>query len=384
MRNTLVNGLMLSWRLALAAGLAGSLTVAAARAQTSSWSSPGEVPTIKVKPRAVPLPAGAAATAVAKSKKPLPKPGTMDTSSTFRGTIGDATNRSATMVPLTNGDDAAYQAFDQGQYLTALSLAEAATRRGDAAAYTLIARIYAEGLGVPKDEYTAAKWYARGAEFGDVEAAFSLGLMFAEGRSIEKDYEQAAQMFEKAALREHPQANYNLALLFLSGNGKPENPARAAQHMAFAAQKGVAAAQYDLATLYQKGHGVPPDAFEAARWMRRAADQGMPDAEYDYAVMLLKGFGLNADVPRTVDYLKSAANKGIAPAQNRLAHVILEGQLVLPNGAEAAKWRILAKSNGLADAALDDYLAKMSKAERASAEAAAQLWREKASLDMAE
>ena len=118
--------------------------------------------------------------------------------------------------------------------------------------------------------------------------------------------------------------------------------------------------------------------------MRRAAEQGMPDAEYDYAVMLLKGFGLNADVPKTVDYLKSAANKGVAGAQNRLAHVILEGVLVLPNGAEAAKWRLLAKDNGLADAALDEYLAKMSKTERATAEAAAQTWREKAALDMTE
>jgi uncharacterized protein len=383
MRHSINDVLISASRLALACIVAGPLTAATARAQTSagptsSWSGTGETPAIKVRPKPVQAP-------VAKPKKPpTPKPGTIDPTTNFRGTIGSPLGSNPSIAPLTTGDDAAYQAFDQGQYLTALGLAEAAAAKGDAAAYTLVARIHAEGLGVSKDEFTAAKWFARGAELGDTEAAFSLGVMLAEGRAIQKDLDEAGKMFEKAAMREHPQANYNLALLFLSGNGKPENPARAALHMTFAAGKGVAAAQYDLATLYQRGHGVPPDAFEAARWMRRAAEQGMPDAEYDYAVMLLKGFGLNADVPKTVDYLKSAANKGVAGAQNRLAHVILEGVLVLPNGADAAKWRLLAKDNGLVDAALDEFLAKLSKAERAAAEAAAQTWREKAALDLAE
>ncbi len=31
-------------------------------------------------------------------------------------------------------------------------------------------RIYAEGLGIPKDEGIAACWYARAAELGDVPA----------------------------------------------------------------------------------------------------------------------------------------------------------------------------------------------------------------------
>jgi uncharacterized protein len=386
MRHSIHDLLNLTWRLALAgvvaATLTAPLTLIAAHAQTSagptsSWSGASETPAIKVLPKNV-------GPAAKQRKLPAPKPGTLDPTTNFRGTIGVPLGSSATMMPLSTGDEAAYQAFDQGQYLTALTLAEAQTRKGNAAAFTLIGRIYADGLGVPKDEFTAASWYSRGAELGDTEAAFLFGVMLAQGGGIEKNMDQAGQMFEKAALKEHPQANYNLGLLFLSGNGKPENPARAAQHMAFAASKGVAAAQYDLATLYQKGHGVPPDALEAAYWMRRAAELGMPDAEYDYAVMLLKGFGLNADVPKTVDYLKSAANKSVAGAQNRLAHVILEGKLVLPNGIEAAKWRLLAKDNGLADAALDDYLAKMSKPDRASAELAAQTWREKAALDIAQ
>ena len=43
-------------------------------------------------------------------------------------------------------DDSAYAAFDQGQYLTALKLAEEAARRDDPQAHTLIGRIYAAKL----------------------------------------------------------------------------------------------------------------------------------------------------------------------------------------------------------------------------------------------
>ncbi|MEM8977100.1 MAG: tetratricopeptide repeat protein, partial [Pseudomonadota bacterium] len=77
------------------------------------------------------------------------------------------------------GDNAAYIAFDQGQYITALKLAEAQAKKNDPQAHTLLGRLYAEGLGVPRNELTAAKWYRRGAELGDVEAMFAFGVILA-------------------------------------------------------------------------------------------------------------------------------------------------------------------------------------------------------------
>ena len=84
------------------------------------------------------------------------------------------------------GDDAAYEAFDQGRYLTALELARKAAEADEPQAHTLIGRIYAEGLGVPRNPAVAAKWYARGAELGDPHAMFAYGLMLAEGQGVEK------------------------------------------------------------------------------------------------------------------------------------------------------------------------------------------------------
>ena len=121
---------------------------------------------------------------------------------------------------------AAYSAFEEGKFLTALSLAKDAAAGGDPQAYTLMGRIYAEGSGVPRDKAKAAEAYGKGAELGDVPAMVSYAVMLAEGDGVEKNRDKAAEYFEKAARTGDALANYNLGLLFLRGDGKPENPHR--------------------------------------------------------------------------------------------------------------------------------------------------------------
>lgn len=366
----------------IASGLGALVAASAAVAETSSWVTRSESP---------PPPAAAAKSKPGTMAKPqpvapqggkLPK-GTLppqETTTSF-STLSDKPAKIAAYKLPVSGEEAAQIAFGQGQYLTALNIAESEAGRGRADAYTLVGRIYSEGLGVSRDPVTGARWLARGAELGDVDAMFLLGLKLAEGEGVEKDKTAAADMFQRAALTGHPLANYNLALMFLSGQGKPENPIRAAQHMGYAAQQGVAAAQYDLATLYQTGTGVQPDAYEAARWLRRAAEQGMAEAQFDYAVMLFRGFGLNADMPRAPDYLRAAAEKGVPGAQNRLAHLLLDPERGKTQPVEAAKWRILAKTAGIADDDLDKRVARLSTTDRTAAEAAAREWRERREIE---
>ena len=161
-------------------------------AETSSWSTqtqPGK-PAAKPKPKPMAKPQP-------KGPKPLQASPAADPVSKFATEAPQG--KSAPYLAPATGEDAAYIAFEQGQYLTALSLAEQAAKRDDPQAHTLIGRIYADGLGVPKDESVAARVPARGAELGDVEAAFALGLQLAEGRGVEKDMAAAARMFETAA-----------------------------------------------------------------------------------------------------------------------------------------------------------------------------------------
>ncbi len=169
------------------------------------------------------------------------------------------------------GDNAAYLAFDQGQYLTAMKLAQEAAKRGEPQAFTLIGRIYTDGLGVQKDDKLAYENYAKAAQLGDIQGTFAAGVALAEGRGVKKDRKAAAELFEKAALTGHAEANYNLGLLFLKGDGKPENPIRAFQHIRYAAEKGLPQAQYDVAELYQTGTGT-----ERMRWKLLAGYRAPP------------------------------------------------------------------------------------------------------------
>ena len=59
-----------------------------------------------------------------------------------------------------NPDDVAFGAFQRGLYLTAFNLAMPRAKDGDKAAQTLVAEIYARGLGVPVNDKEAAHWYA--------------------------------------------------------------------------------------------------------------------------------------------------------------------------------------------------------------------------------
>jgi TPR repeat protein len=285
------------------------------------------------------------------------------------------------------GSDAAYEAFDQGKYLTALSIAGKLAKQGDAIAHTLVARIHAEGLGVPQNSELAAQWYARGAELGDPEAALGLGTLYARGEGVKQDYNKAAELFEKAASKGHPEAAYNLALLFLSGKGKPELPIRGFMLMQYAAEKGVVAAMYDLGTLYATGTGTTANAFEAAKWIGKAANAGYPEAEVEYAIILMKNHELPKEQldrmrKRAVELLRTASRRGMVVAQNRLAHCYLDGLGTRKNAIEAAKWHLIAKAGGhAADAELEKAMAGLSPADRQKAEIAAAEWRDQMLLE---
>ena len=215
-----------------------------------------------------------------------------------------------------------------------------------------------------------------------MQATFAVGLMLAEGRGVAKDRKTAADMFEKAALTGHAEANYNLGLLFLKGDGKPKNPIRAVPAYPLRcrerhSRKRSTISQRSIST----DAGVEANALEAARWLSRAAEQGLAVAQYDYAVMLLQGFGLTKDEPKIGVLMKAAAEKGIPGAQNRMAYIFREGVETEKNPVEAAKWRLIARTNGFKDATLDEMVAKLPKADRQKAEAEASAWADRIQVE---
>ena len=80
--------------------------------------------------------------------------------------------------------------------------------------------------------------------------------------------------------------------------------------------------------------------------------------------------------------LPAAADKGAATAQNRLARCYAHGAGVQQNLVEAAKWNFIAKAGGIDDEVLEKMLAKLSRADRAKAQTAAERWRDRAMVGL--
>ncbi len=270
--------------------------------------------------------------------------------------------------------DYAYGAYQRGYYLTALELALPRAEEGDAAALTLIAELYANGLGVPQNAERAASWYQLASDRGDRLATFELGMRYQEGVGVERDRTRAAELFAKAAEAGYIPAKYNMALLHVEGVYAPPNLVRAAELMREAAEAELPEAQYDYGSMLIEGAGVLPDPEEGARYIGLAAEQGLPDAQVDFATLLYLGQGLPQNIEAAVDYYRRAAEQGNPVAQNRYAKLLAVGEGTAIDLEAAAMWRSLSRRQGLSDPALDRLLVSIPADALARAEERARFW----------
>ncbi len=292
--------------------------------------------------------------------------------------------------------DPAYAAFDQGKYILAIKEAKKAASRGEPQAYTLLGRIYSEGLGVPRNLQEAARWYQQGAGKGDVDSQFALALMLAQGKGLARNDALAADLFQQAADKGHVEAQYNMALIYSDGLGRTQDHSQAAKYLKLAAQNGNVKAQYDLGTFYALGQGVRKNSQLAQQWTKKAADSGLSNAQVEYAIMLIKGITLteqqknqlraNPALRRSIDieaakYFKMAADKGNPVAQNRLARLYYFGFGVRKNIMEAAKWHFIARAKGVSDGKLDFLLqSALTPKQREQVDLVVQNWQDNSLL----
>jgi TPR repeat protein len=148
----------------------------------------------------------------------------------IRQLIADLAGPLGLASPVQNAD-AAYAAFQKGDYTAALELARPLAETGDAKAQSILGLMNYRGRGVSKDDHDAMKWFRRAADQGDASARAYLGVMFAEGRGVPKDSEEAAKWYRLAADQGDPMAQYNLGLAYATGEGVEQDSVSA--HMWF-------------------------------------------------------------------------------------------------------------------------------------------------------
>lgn len=250
----------------------------------------------------------------------------------------------------------AFGAFQRGYYLTAMELALPRAQLGDPAAQTLLAELFASGLGVARNMDDAAFWYKQAAESGDASAQFKYGLMLLEGEYVEADREKAEELMKKAADAGNAFAQFNHAQFLVSQKPGSTGIYEALPYFEKAAEQGVADAQYALAQIYHNTEGVSDDKRAKARdLMEKAARAGYDTAQLDYAIWLIDGIGGPKDYEAGFHWMEVAATRGNVVAQNRMAVLHINAIGTSGDPVEAGKWYILSRRAGYDDRALDDF-----------------------------
>jgi hypothetical protein len=252
--------------------------------------------------------------------------------------------------------DLAFGAYQRGDYVAAMGEAQKrlAANPRDAAALTLIGRLYLDGQGVARDRAKAMQWFRRAADSGGKDAAYFFGAAALTGRDIPKDRALAQTYLEKA--ERHPAALELLGELWLENDGKEPDFAKAQAYFRRAAELDNSDAAYALALLYKSGRGVAADPADAGNWLRKASEAGHTAAMVEFAIMEFNGAGVARDRAHAVKLLRQASAAGNVVAQNRLARLLAEGLGVEKNHSEAMLWNSRAKAAGLVDEKLDALL----------------------------
>ncbi len=264
--------------------------------------------------------------------------------------------------------DAAYGAFQRGLYKTAYNLALTRAQNGDPAAQTLVAEILSRGLGMKRDDKSAATWYARAAEQGVPEAQFQYALMLIDGKYVAKDLKAAYALMQAAAEAGNRLAQFNLAQMVVDRETGEVGMTKAVAYYERAASAGLADAQYAMAQVYLNGvGGKKADLREARRWLTLAARQNYDTAQLELGTWLVEGRGGARDLESGFNWMKRAADSGNVAAQNRLAKMYMAGLGTEPDSILAAAWYILARRAGLIDREMDDFMDGLTDEEKQAA-----------------
>ena len=249
--------------------------------------------------------------------------------------------------------DEAFGAYQRGAYLTALKLALPRAESGDPAAQTLVAEIYAAGLGVRQDPAEASKWFEKAAEQGVPDAQLQFALVLLDGKLVPQDRDRAFTLMRSAAEAGKPLAQFNLAQM-LTDSGKVREAVGWYEKAAIAK---LPDAQYAMAQVFAQGIGGKiQNMEEARRWLGLSARSNFDTAQLDLGTWLVEGRGGPVNYKEGFAWLKRAADSGNIAARNRVAKLYQAGVGVEPDPILAAAWYMSARQAGLVDDSMEGFL----------------------------
>ncbi|WP_039758120.1 tetratricopeptide repeat protein [Bartonella queenslandensis] len=172
-------------------------------------------------------------------------------------------------------------AYKNGQINQAISALRCAAKRGHIGANWKLGSIYANGDGVPRDDYKAYHFFAyivkKGADLGSKDESYVSDALVNLAGYIKKGIPQspvksnpsyAARLYMQAAVNYgNPKAQYHLGKIFLKGEGREKNLIQAARWFQLSAKKGNPSAQAMLGNmLLQEGEIIRGTAMLTAAY----------------------------------------------------------------------------------------------------------------------
>jgi TPR repeat protein len=193
--------------------------------------------------------------------------------------------------------------FRSGDATAALAALTYAASNGEPLAQWKLAKIYANGEGVPRDDLKAYEYFSQIVAAYDEDspnrrdvvavsnAMVAVGVYNLTGISdtrVRPDPARAMQMFQFAATRfGDPSAQYNLARMHLDGVGVDKDIRQGLRWLYLAAQKGHLQAQALLGQILLVGQdGVPAQPARALMWLTLAREAATDSRKDQWIVEL--------------------------------------------------------------------------------------------------
>jgi uncharacterized protein len=221
----------------------------------------------------------------------------------------------------------AERALRDGQVENGLATLKAAAQRGSIRAGMRLAKIYAEGKLVGRDEVKACELFGAVADrHAQIDRADPSATLIAEafrmwaycymkgalGVGWERNVGKAAVLlYQAAVMLDDPESLYELARLYLKGEGVAPNPRLAVHYLLSASRKRFAPAQAMLGSLLWEGRVLKQQRVTGLAMIKFALDTAKPedrvwiDREYEEAMLTAKK-DEETDAMRMVDEWKKA------------------------------------------------------------------------------
>jgi TPR repeat protein len=131
-----------------------------------------------------------------------------------------------------------------------------------------------------QDLADAVSMLLRSAELGKPDAQVLLAKLYQDGRGLPRNPGQAVNLLLVAREKGNAVAAYELGKAFETGNGVEKNPGEAMNNYLRAAQARNRDAMFEVAKAFESGHGVPANKVEAVAWYLKAVEAGHPEAAH--------------------------------------------------------------------------------------------------------